>query len=532
MSILIVIPIHLFDINILKSHLETNKLNDLDTILLLEEPIYFGDRTCDNKLPSKSNPALNFNKLKLIYNRASMQYYYAYLKHNALQLNVKTIEYINYSNLSSNKMYLDIFKKYKGTKLYMFDPVDSLLDVKYSKLLPKITYLDSPLFLCTKADLSDYHKTKANPESYFHASFYTWQRTRLNILANSKTYDTVNRNKMPLDTNIPSLPKNDSKSGNKQYLVEAIKYIEGLFPNNLQPFTTTENDNTVKKAITPDMIHFPISHKAALDWVKHFCKNRLSEFGKYEDSIDSRPRNFLFHSCISPMLNIGLITPLEIIEIVQTYYDKHKASVGIENYEAFIRQVIGWREYQRYIYLYAGNKMRKGNHFSNSRKLTHHWYNGTLGVKPVDDAIKLAINDGYIHHILRLMVMGNFMNLVGIHPDQVYKWFMEFSLDSYDWVMVGNVYSMALWADGGLSMRKPYISGDGYILSMGNYTPKEGESWRALWNAIFHHFIDRNSAQLSKTYYNGLVKAWAKKPSHVKNTELKLAGDFIGAFCD
>ena len=51
--------------------------------------------------------------------------------------------------------------------------------------------------------------------------------------------------------------------------------------------------------------------------------------------------------------------------------------------------------------------------------------------------------------------------------DDVYKWFMEFSLDSYDWVMIGNVYSMALWADGGMTMRKPYISGDGYIMKMG-----------------------------------------------------------------
>jgi deoxyribodipyrimidine photolyase-related protein len=162
----------------------------------------------------------------------------------------------------------------------------------------------------------------------------------------------------------------------------------------------------------------------------------------------------------------------------------------------------------------------------------------------------LAINDGYIHHILRLMVVGNFMNLVGIHPDEVYKWFMEFSMDSYDWVMIGNVYSMTLWADGGLTMRKPYISGDGYIMKMGNYpstkiktkkksltntttittttpTPNNTADWNSIWNTIFHHFIDRNQEQISKTYYNGIVKAWNKKPLKAKEEELTIAKNYI-----
>ena len=124
-----------------------------------------------------------------------------------------------------------------------------------------------------------------------------------------------------------------------------------------------------------------------------------------------------------------------------------------------------------------------------------------------------------------LMVIGNFMNLVGIHPDEVYKWFMEFAVDSYDWVMIGNVYSMTLWADGGLTMRKPYISSDGYIMKMGNYKTK-GE-WNIIWNTIFHHFIDRNSKQLSSTYYNGIVKAWTKKTKSEKDKELIIANEFI-----
>jgi deoxyribodipyrimidine photolyase-related protein len=227
------------------------------------------------------------------------------------------------------------------------------------------------------------------------------------------------------------------------------------------------------------------------------------------------------------MLNIGLITPEQVITIVSNYYNKNKSSIPIATYEGFMRQVIGWREYQRYIYKYSGDKMRTSNYFKNERKLKDNWYKATTGIKPVDDAIMLAINDGYIHHILRLMVVGNFMNLVGIHPDEVYKWFMEFSMDSYDWVMIGNVYSMTLWADGGLTMRKPYISGDGYIMKMGNYSTKKTEAWNTIWNTVFHYFIDRNQEPLSKTYYNGIVKAWQRKTEKDKKEEVTKAKEFI-----
>ena len=530
-SCLVLLPIHLFDINILIHSIESLEslesslqLSSIKDIYIIEEPIYFGDR----------DVKLNFNKLKLIYHRASMKYYFDYLKDDInISKNNIIITYINYDELQNkakstpSTIYKTINQSH--SKIYMFDPVDTYLENKYSNKKvfgSKIEYIESPLFLCSNKNLEDYHKSKPNPNSYTHASFYNWQKARLHILEKEKTYDTENRNKMPLDTKIPPLPKNDAKTKEgRLYLTEAIEYIEKQFPNNLEPLYVS-----AQKPIQPESIHFPITHKSSILWLKNFCKNRLENFGEYEDSIDSVPRNFLFHSTISPMLNIGLITPEEVIAIVTMYYHKNKNKdnnnhITLSTYEGFIRQVIGWREYQRYIYKYIGKQMRTSNHFNNDRKLTEHWYKATTGIKPVDDAIMMAMNDGYIHHILRLMVVGNFMNLVGIHPDEVYKWFMEFSMDSYDWVMIGNVYSMTLWADGGLTMRKPYISGDGYIMNMGNYNGK-GE-WNTIWNNVFHHFIDRNQAQLSKTYYNGIVKAWVRKPKIEKDKELTIANEFI-----
>jgi deoxyribodipyrimidine photolyase-related protein len=538
-SCFVILPIHLFDISILEQTIDNinknNKNNEITTIYITEEPVYFGHRS------NRKNDKLNFNKLKLIYHHASLNYYCNFLETGFFKSRAQmkpSITNLNYSTLCSTKGYAQIKSH---SHIYMYNPVDTFLEAKYSKLFGnKLNYIESPLFLCNSEDLETYHNTRpkaTRDRSYNHASFYKWQRERLNILATSKTYDTENRNMMPLDTKVPPLPKNDSSDPvMRGYLLEAISYVEKVFPNNLEPF------HDPPKPITPESIHFPISHKTSALWLENFCKNRFAEFGKYEDSIDSKDRNFLFHSTISPMLNLGLLTPMQVVTTITKYYENHKAVIGISNYEGFIRQVIGWREYQRYIYVYAGEVMRKTNHFGNSRHLCKCWYNADTGVKPVDDAIRMAINDGYIHHILRLMVVGNFMNLVGLHPDDVYKWFMEFSLDSYDWVMIGNVYSMTLWADGGMTMRKPYISGSGYIMKMGNYPfkkridQKEGKeenalSWQEKWDVIFHNFINRNSEKLSRTYYNGVVKAWDRKAKAEKENEIKISDGIIRSIC-
>lgn len=539
-STFLILPIHLFHHDILLDTIKSQE-SSIKRVVILEEPAYFGNHY----------QTMNYNKLKLIYHRATMRYYKDYIaKHIPAGI---TLDYIEYKDLLNSSGRGGGYAKIKkgSSDIILYNPIDTFLEAKYKKLFgAKIEMLETPGFLCTSKDLAAYDDSKTSKNSYYHASFYTWQRARMNILAGSKTYDTENRNMMPIDTKVPPLPANDSTSGGgRAYLEEAISYIQKNWPKNLEPVYVQQGT----RAIVPESIYFPIMHSSAEKWVHDFCKTRFALFGKYEDSIDSVPRNFLFHSCITPMLNIGLITPQQVVDIVSAYYNAHKAAIGLANYEGFIRQIIGWREYQRYIYQYAGEKMRAGNHFGNTRRLNATWYSATTGIKPVDDAVRMALDDGYIHHILRLMVVGNFMNLVGIHPDDVYKWFMEFALDSYDWVMVGNVYSMALWADGGLTMRKPYISGDGYIMKMGNYsstrakgnsnrkTKKQSETsgesasessnpartWNEEWNAVFHHFIDRNATKLARTYYAGLVRAWQKKPQDERTAELDIANKVV-----
>ena len=188
------------------------------------------------------------------------------------------------------------------------------------------------------------------------------------------------------------------------------------------------------------------------------------------------------------MLNTGLITPLSIID--KTLEFSNKNDIPINSLEGFIRQIIGWREFIRGMYIAKGSFSRTENFWSFKRKIPSSFYTGDTGIDPVDDSIKKTIKYGYSHHIERLMVLGNFMLLCEFDPDEVYKWFMELFIDAYDWVMVPNVYGMSQFSDGGTFATKPYISSSNYIKKMSNY--KNGE-WTEIWDGLYWNFINNQS---------------------------------------
>ena len=163
--------------------------------------------------------------------------------------------------------------------------------------------------------------------------------------------------------------------------------------------------------------------------------------------------------------------------------------------EGLIRQIIGWREFIRGVYVCKGVEERTKNFWNFTRPIPNSFYDGTTGIQPLDDTINKINLTGYANHIERLMIIGNFMLLCEFHPDHVYRWFMELFIDSYDWVMVPNVYGMSQFADGGLMSTKPYISSSNYILKMSNY--KKGD-WCETWDALFWNFMNNQRDFFSK----------------------------------
>tara|TARA_B100000242_G_C43054718_1_gene493327 strand:+ start:6519 stop:7832 length:1314 start_codon:yes stop_codon:yes gene_type:complete len=429
MDIFIILPNQLFDIAYLKENIPKNTKK----IFIWEHPDFF--------------TKYKFNKKKLLLHRASMKYYHDYLLKNK----IKNIKYVEYHES------LDLEK----SNVTMFDPINEI-DIDATSLI------ESPNFLLTKEDYAEYRK---KTDKFLFNNFYMWSKKRLDILPKIKSQDKFNRQSMPKDLDIPALPTIKSK----KYIKDAAKYVDHHFPDN---YGNTSN------------FIFPITHEDALIWLKAFIKDKLENFGPYQDFILNK-EPYLFHSCLSSSINIGLLNPSEIIDLL----DPNTSKVRLSSLEGYIRQLF-WREYQRYTYIYCDFT---DNYFGNKKKLTKKWYNGTTGIEPIDDYIKIAFDTAYLHHIVRLMVIGNFMNLSEIDPEEGFKWFMEFAIDSYEWVMKQNVLDMVFFVTGGKTMRKPYVSSSNYVLKMSTY--KKGP-WSEKWNTLYDNFVKNHVDKLMKFRYH------------------------------
>jgi deoxyribodipyrimidine photolyase-related protein len=248
----------------------------------------------------------------------------------------------------------------------------------------------------------------------------------------------------------------------------------------------------------------------------------MNEFGIYEDAILEN-EILINHSLLSAVLNVGLLTPDFIVAEALKYCEEN--NIPINSTEGFIRQIIGWREFIRGVYLAKGTEERTKNFWGFKRKIPKSFYDGTTGITPIDITIKKLLKTGYCHHIERLMVLGNFMLLCEFDPDEVYRWFMEFFIDAYDWVMVPNIYGMSQFADGGLMSTKPYVGGSNYLMKMSDY--KKGD-WQETWDALFWRFLDVHREVFLKNPRLGmLVKTYDKWPDEKKQALLDKADHFL-----
>ncbi len=334
-----------------------------------------------------------------------------------------------------------------------------------------IDFRPSPAFVTTRDQFQDYLTQVKKP---FMHTFYQRQRRRLGVLVDAAgkplngqwSFDQDNRKKLPKTITIP--PKIIFNQTAHTQVIK--KLVEELFPDHPG---SVENFN------------WATTRKDALaEWAR-FLSVRFDQFGPYEDAIDHKDP-FLFHSVISPYLNMGLITPEELLDEVLVAASEN--NVHYPSVEGFVRQLIGWREFIRGMYHEFDADLRS-NYFNHERKLKPCWYDGTTGLPVLDDSIRKAEKFGFTHHIERLMVLGNLMLLCEVHPDEVNRWFMEMFVDSADWVMVPNVYGMSQFADGGLFATKPYIGGGNYIRKMSHYPNGE---WVDTMNGLYWRFVSKN----------------------------------------
>jgi deoxyribodipyrimidine photolyase-related protein len=205
---------------------------------------------------------------------------------------------------------------------------------------------------------------------------------------------------------------------------------------------------------------WPVTRVHALAWVDSFIGDRLADFGRYEDAIRSDAR-FLFHSLLSPALNLGLLRPRELVLRVEHAY--RAGRIGLASAEGFIRQVIGWRELVRGVYWLAMPGLRTANQLGAMRPLPAlFWEPEQATPQCLREALESVRDTGYTHHIQRLMVICNFATLAGIDPRQVSHWFWAAFVDAYEWVELPNVVAMGMFGTN-LFTTKPYIASAAYI---------------------------------------------------------------------
>ncbi|MCO4822503.1 MAG: cryptochrome/photolyase family protein [Flavobacteriaceae bacterium] len=449
----------------------------------------------------------NFHKQKIAYHRATMKHYEAYLASKTIE--VVYIESIE--NISDVRELIPFLKSKGITNINYVDPVDNWLQKRIEKgcisNTIERTVFNSPLFLNTKEDLQPFFRN--DKKKYHQTSFYTDQRNKRNILIEPDgkptggkwTFDAENRKKYPAKKIPPAIQFPDGDS----FFKEALSYVDKNFSNNIGQLS--------KNSL------YPTNFETSKQWFQQFLEQRFLEFGAYEDAIVTE-NSILNHSVLTPMLNTGLIAPTTIIEQSITFAKAN--NIPINSLEGFIRQIIGWREFIRGMYESRGSDERTCNFWGFTKKIPKSFYHGTTGIYPVDQTIKKILETGYCHHIERLMVLGNFMMLCEFDPDEVYRWFMELFIDSYDWVMVPNVYGMSQFSDGGLMATKPYISGSNYLMKMSNYKKDE---WQAVWDGLFWRFMDTHRSFFKKNPRLGMLVSMFdkmtpdKRQKHIENAE-------------
>lgn len=420
----------------------------------------------------------------------------------------------NTQDLTSNLNYL--IKQHSITNFEYQLPDEYRLDQQLSNfsnsLDIKTKSVSTEHFYTKRHDLKQFFKGK---KQYLMENFYRDMRKKHDILmvadqpeGGKWNYDKSNRNKWKGEHPIPS-----------------YKY----YKNKVNDIVTLLNKQEVKTIgkFETKTFSYPINREQALDQLKYFCEELLIHFGDYQDAMHT-DQVYLFHSRLSFAINLKIISPKNVVDTVLNYWRKHGQDIAISQVEGFIRQIIGWREYMRGMYWALMPEYKTLNHLENTNTLPAFFWTGNTKMNCLKQAITNSLDNGYAHHIQRLMVTGNFALLAQINPDDVDAWYLGIYVDAVEWVQLPNTRGMSQFADGGKIATKPYVSSGSYINKMSNYcdscyyNKKEKLGDKACpFNSLYWNFLDDKRPQLGNNFrmkmmYSLLDKMEAKQLSSLK----------------
>ncbi|MEO3476598.1 cryptochrome/photolyase family protein [Phaeobacter sp. CAU 1743] len=371
--------------------------------------------------------------------------------------------------------------------------------IRHLQSLPlKVSLRPDTRFIATRADFNDWAEGRKQLRMEY---FYRKMRRKTGLLMEGDNpaggkwnYDQENR-KAPLkDIRAPG-PMQFTPDDETEEVLDLVERHFGDHFGDLRPF------------------HFAITRADALKAMAHFIRHGLSLFGDYQDAMMTGQK-WLYHSVLSPYLNIGLLHPMEVCEAAEQAWKA--GDVPLNAAEGFIRQILGWREFVRGIYFLEGEDYPQRNALGHDRALPPLYWGAETEMHCLSQAVTQTRAEAYAHHIQRLMVTGNFALLAGVDPQEVHEWYLAVYADAFEWVEAPNTVGMSQFADGGIVGSKPYVSSGAYINRMSDYckscaysvSRKVGEG-ACPFNLLYWHFLNRHRQRFSANPRMGnMYRSW------------------------
>lgn len=394
-------------------------------------------------------------------------------------------------------------KKYTITEVRLMSPNDRPFCrlIKNLELDCPITFVSNNHFLWSREDFQQWANSR---KRLLLEDFYRESRKRFQILM-------VGNKPVGGQWNFDKQNRKPPKSN--------LKTPEGLW---FEPDEITQSviDEIKKQNFSSygeiELFRWGVTRSNALRVLEYFITQCLPSFGAYQDAMVTGEET-MWHSLISPYLNLGLLQPKEVIEAAEKAYGN--GVIELNSIEGFIRQVLGWREYMNGLYHYWDDDYSQSNWFNHTEPLPDfYWDSSKTAMNCLYQVLHQLENTGYAHHIQRLMILSNFALISGVSPQEIEAWFHGTFIDAYDWVMQTNVIGMGQFADGGILASKPYVSSANYINKMSDYCgncyyhhgDRTGEK-ACPFNFFYWDFLDRHQEKLKNLGRMNLVLGHLKR---------------------
>ncbi|QNI02328.1 cryptochrome/photolyase family protein [Halomonas sp. SH5A2] len=444
--------------------------------------------------------------------------FFAAMRHFAYQLREQGFE-VHYSNLDdADNCHSLIGEAERLALLYGCDEIHvtrpgewrlyaAMLDRQTAELHWQLHEDDR--FFTTPDDFSQWAQGRKQLRLEY---FYREQRKRTGLLMEDGkpiggqwNFDHDNREPIKGDLAFPAPPKHHYE----KMTHAAFDAVKRHFPNHMGDLAT---------------FNWPVTRRQALGDLRHFLDHCLADFGRYQDAI-SESSAFLFHSRLSAALNIGLLSPQEVCRAAEQCYLDGQAPINAV--EGFIRQILGWREYVRGLYWTQMPDYKRRNALGFERDLPAFYWDAKTDMHCLKRAVEMTMDNGYAHHIQRLMVTGNFALLCGVKPEALCDWYLAVYIDACEWVELPNTLGMVLHADGGQMGSKPYCASGKYINKMSDhcqhcrYSPNQVTGEKACpFNSLYWHFLEQHRDTLQhnprmKLIYGSLDRMASDKRSAI-----------------